>query len=275
MSPHPIAVLGLGAMGSRLAARLLDAGHDVAVWNRTPNAAIPLRVRGAVAYPEPSLAVADARIVLVCVRDDAASAAVWAATESAVSDGALRVDLSTITPHHAERLATAFGSSFLAAPMIGSRPQIEAGQLTLLVGGASDTVKRVRPVLEDIAGAVHHVGEVAHAARLKLVINGLFAAQLAVAGELLDILRTADADLARTASLLSSLPVTSPALARSLPRILEHDTAPNFPLELVAKDLDYLIRQADDHRAPVLEAVLRRVRVRSATDDIVALATAP
>ena len=274
MSPQPIAVLGLGAMGSRVATRLLDAGHDVAVWNRTVSAAAPLQARGAVAHPDPSLAVAGARVVLVCVRDDAASAAVWAATETAVSDRTPRLDLSTITPHHADRLATTFGPSFLAAPMIGSRPQIEAGQLTLLVGGRRDTLERVRPVLGDIAGAVHHVGHVADAARLKLVINGLFAAQLAVAGELLDILRTADADLPRTASLLSSLPVTSPALARSLPRILEHDTAPNFPLELVDKDLDYLIRQADDHRAPVLEAVLRRVRVRSATDDIVALATA-
>jgi 3-hydroxyisobutyrate dehydrogenase len=274
MSAQPIAVLGLGAMGSRVAARLLDAGHEVAVWNRTASAAAPLRARGAIAHRQPRLAVADARLVLVCVRDDDASAAVWSATENVLRNETPRLDLSTITPQHAQRLATAFGPSFLAAPMIGSRPQIEAGQLTVLVGGERDTLERVRPVLDDIASAVHLVGDAADAARLKLVVNGLFAAQLAVAGELLDTLRTAHTDLPGTARLLSSLPVTSPALARALPRIIEHDIAPNFPLELVAKDLDYLIREAADHRPPVLEAVLRRVRARNASDDIVALATA-
>jgi 3-hydroxyisobutyrate dehydrogenase len=228
---------------------------------------------GAIVHSDASLAVANARVVLVCVRDDAASAAVWAATKSAISDGTPRLDLSTITPDHAQRLANTFGSSFLAAPMIGSRPQIEAGQLTLLIGGPSTTLERVRRDLEDIAGAVQHVGSAADAARLKLVVNGLFAAQLAVAGELFDILRSTGADLADATAVLSSLPVISPALARSLPRILDGDTAPNFPLELVAKDLDYLIEQAHGLRPPLLEAILQRVRGRTATDDIVALAT--
>jgi 3-hydroxyisobutyrate dehydrogenase len=274
MSPRSIAVLGLGAMGSRLAARLLDAGHEVAVWNRTQSAAASLQARGARVHPDPSLAVADAELVLVCVRDDPASADVWAAAQSALSVGVPRVDLSTITPQQAQRLASSLGPSFLAAPMIGSRSQIEAGQLTLLVGGPSDTLKRVRGVLEDFAGAVHHVGDPAAAARLKLAVNGLFAAQLAVAGELLDILRMADGDVPAAAALLESLPVTSPVLARSLPRILQGDTAPNFPLDLVAKDLDYLIQQAGDQGMPVLDAVLQRVRARDSTEDIVALATA-
>jgi 3-hydroxyisobutyrate dehydrogenase len=275
MRPQSIAVLGLGAMGSRVAARLLDAGHEVAVWNRTQSAAAPLQTRGALTHPDPSLAVADAELVFVCVRDDAASADVWAAAQSALSDRVPRVELSTITPQHAQRLAGSLGPSFLAAPMIGSRPQIEAGQLTLLVGGPSDAVEHVRGVLEDFAGDVHHVGDVADAARLKLAVNGLFAAQLAVAGELLDILRMADSDIAAAAALLESLPVTSPVLARSLPRVLEGDTAPNFPLDLVGKDLHYLIRQAGDQGTPVLDAVLQRVRARGSTDDIVALATAP
>jgi 3-hydroxyisobutyrate dehydrogenase-like beta-hydroxyacid dehydrogenase len=274
MSLGSIAVLGLGAMGSRVAARLVDAGHEVAVWNRTKGAAAPLQTRGAQVHPDPSLAVADAELVLVCVRDDAASADVWAAAQSALSDGVPRVDLSTITPQQAQRLASSLGPSFLAAPMIGSRPQIEAGQLTLLVGGPSDTLERVRGVLEDIAGSVHHVGDAADAARLKLAVNGLFAAQLAVAGELLEILRAADSDVAAAAALLESLPVTSPVLARSLPRILQGDAAPNFPLDLVAKDLDYLIQQAGDHGTPVLDAVLQRVRARGPKDDIIALATA-
>jgi 3-hydroxyisobutyrate dehydrogenase-like beta-hydroxyacid dehydrogenase len=133
-----------------------------------------------------------------------------------------------------------------------------------------------------LGGVAHQPGRVAclrarpalEQAGAELAVNGLFAAQLAVAGELLDILRAPESDLPATTELLSSLPVTSPVLARSLPRILQHDIAPKFPLDLVAKDLDYLIQQAGDQGTPVLDAVLHRVRARAATDDIVALATA-
>jgi 3-hydroxyisobutyrate dehydrogenase-like beta-hydroxyacid dehydrogenase len=71
---------------------------------------------------------------------------------------------------------------------------------------------------------------------------------------------------------LAELPVASPAPVRSLPRVLEHDTAPLFPLELVAKDLEYLIQQAGEEGTPVPDAVLERVRAGAPSDDIVALA---
>jgi 3-hydroxyisobutyrate dehydrogenase-like beta-hydroxyacid dehydrogenase len=105
------------------------------------------------------------------------------------------------------------------------------------------------------------------------VVNGLLATQLAVAGELLDILRRFDVDLAAAAELITSLPVTAPALARSLPRILAGDTAPAYPLDLAAKDLRYL--RAAAGRTHVLTAVgdtLDRAARNDGTRDIVALA---
>lgn len=273
---RPVAVLGLGAMGTRVAIRMLDAQVPVRVWNRTPAAAAAATQHGATAADTVEAAVRGAALVLVCVRDDAASEALWEAALPALPEESYRVDLSTISPAHARRLGDRLGGRFLEAPMVGSRPQVDAGRLQLLVGGDARGLDAVRPVLETFAGAVHHVGAVGHAAVLKLVVNGLLAAQLAVAGELLEVLRRSGVELGPAADLLAGLPVTAPALARSLPRILAGEVSPNFPLDLAAKDLRYL--RADAGPAPVLAAVgdaLDRAARDDGARDIVALAVRP
>lgn len=270
----PVALLGLGAMGTRAASRLLAGGTALRVWNRTPPD--PGLLPGAVVAGSVGEAVRGAAVVVVCVRDDAASEAVWQAARPALGEDAYRVDLSTISPAHARHLADLLGPRFLEAPMVGSRPQIEAGQLRLLVGGEDGAVRTVGPVLDLVAGRVDHVGPVGHAAVLKLVVNGLLATQLAVVGELLDVLRRSGIDLAAAAELLGSLSVTSPAVVRSLPRILGDDTAPAFPLDLAAKDVRYL--RAVAGTAGVLAAVgdaLDAAARDDGTRDIVAIATAP
>lgn len=251
-----IAVLGLGAMGSRVAARLLDAGRPVAVWNRSPAAAQELEARGATLADDPAAAAAGAAAVLVCVRDDEASTAVWAALRSGLGDGALAIELSTISPAQARRLAAELGDRFVESPMVGSRPQIEAGQLQLLIGAEPATLERARELLEQVAGGVHHIGRPGDAAVMKLVVNGLLAVQMAALGELLDVVRGAGLEERAAAELLAALPVSSPAVARSVDRIVGRQTAPAFPLELVAKDVGYLLGEAGDPaRAPVFTAV--------------------
>lgn len=273
---RPVAVLGLGAMGTRVASRLLDAHAPVRVWNRTAPAAAALGLRGATAADTVEAAVRGAGVVLVCVRDDTASEAVWDAALPTLPEEAYRVDLSTISPAHARRLGDRLGVRFLEAPMVGSRPQVDAGQLQLLVGGDLPALDAVRPVLASFAGTVHHVGPAGHAAVLKLVVNGLLATQLAVAGELLEVLGRFDVALGPATELLAALPVTAPALARSLPRILAGEVTPNFPLELAAKDLRYLRAAAGP--APVIAAVgdaLDRAAQDDGGRDIVALAVRP
>jgi 3-hydroxyisobutyrate dehydrogenase-like beta-hydroxyacid dehydrogenase len=182
--------------------------------------------------------------VLTCLRDDEASGAVWNEAAGALPEDAIAVELSTVSPGHCEALSRRPDFRFVAAPMVGSTPQLDAGELVLLCAGEEATVDEVRPVLSAFAGRLLTLASPTEAATMKLAINGLFAAQLAVTGELLAMLRHSGMDEREATEMIGGLPVTAPATARSLPRVLARDTTAYFPVELVAKDLGYLLAQA-------------------------------
>jgi 3-hydroxyisobutyrate dehydrogenase len=233
-----IAVLGQGAMGSRMAARLVAAGHEVAVWNRTP-------VAGAEATPEK--AVTGAEVVIAMLRDDGASDAVWKRAMPAMNPGAIGVEASTISFAHAQDLharAAAHGLCFLDAPVAGSRPQAEAGQLIFMVGGAAETLARVEPVLSVMGAAVHHAGSPGAGAMVKLMVNGLFGAQLAVIAELIGLATKAGVDPAAALAIIGATPVASPALKGAAGAMLARNFAPAFPIDLVEKDFGLALQSA-------------------------------
>src|SRR3954471_14577062 len=144
-----VAVLGLGAMGSRIAARLLERGHRVTVWNRTPAKAAPLVGRGAEAADTPAAAVAEAEVAITMLSDPAALSAV---TESQGFGGALRsgaslVEMSTVGPYALRRLRRALPEhvGLVDAPVLGSIAEAEEGSLVLFVGGSDEDSKGVEP----------------------------------------------------------------------------------------------------------------------------------
>lgn len=254
-----ITVLGLGAMGSRIAARLADAGHAVTVWNRSAEAATALAestpVRIAATARE---AVVDGEIVISMVADDIASRALWLEPDTgvlaALPDGAVAIEASTITQFMAVELAEAAseaGVPFLEAPVVGSRPQAEAGALFVLVGGDSEVLERVRPALEAFAGGLRPVGSVGNAATMKLAINGLFGMQVAAYAEIVGMLDRSDIPADTAIDILSNLPITSPGLQRILGLFSQRAFAPNFPVALVAKDFAYLCQLAAELGADV------------------------
>lgn len=238
-----IACLGLGAMGQHMALRLASAGHDVVVWNRSapPASVSHLPQRGC-----PREAAEGADIVLSVVRDDAASSAVWADPHVGallgLGKGALAIESSTLSPAWtltlAERVRQA-GAHFLDAPVVGSRPQAEAGSLVHLVGGEPSAVELARPFLAALGSAVHHLGPTPAGATAKLVVNALFVGQVALLAELLGLIRHAGLDPARTLAVMATLAVTSPAGKLAGESMLTQRFAPLFPIELAAKDLDY------------------------------------
>ncbi len=241
-----VTVLGLGAMGTRMAMRLLDAGHRVSVWNRTPGTAEPLRARGARVATTPADAVQGATVAIAMLRDDAASRAVWCDDTSgaltALSAGALVVESSTLTVEWVRTLAARVadaGGRFVDAPVVGSRPQAEAGELVHLLGGDTADVERAVPVLRAMSAAQLHVGGVGSGAALKLVVNTLFAVQVGALAELLPLLRAGGLDLARALDALGRTAVASPALRGAGALMLADVHAPLFPVELVHKDLGY------------------------------------
>lgn len=256
-------ILGTGAMGSRMARRLLDAGHEVTVWNRTAAAAQPLLAAGATWAESPRVAAAGAEVVIAMVRDDAASAAVWLDENSGARAGlcpkALAIESSTITSGHARLLGAelaATGHAFIDAPVLGSRPQAEAGQLVHLIGGRDVEVARARPLLALLGVAQLHAGPVGSGAALKLIANALFGIQVAALAELLAQLPALGLDPAAAVGLLGQTAVMSPAAKGAAGLMLAENHAPMFPVALVAKDLDYMI---GSHREalPMTAAALR------------------
>lgn len=262
-----IAFLGLGAMGGRMAARLLGAGHELTVWNRSAAAAAPLLAAGARQAASPRAAADGAEVVWSMVYDDAASRTIWLDPASgalaAMPRDALAIESSTLTPRWLHELAGVSlerGIAFVDAPVAGSRPQAEAGQLVFMAGGDAAAVARARPLFGVLGGAVHHVGAGGAGAWLKLAVNALFAAQVAAVGEQLAVLRRAGIDPQRALEALRAMPVLSPAAAGAGALMLAGNYAPQAPVDLIAKDLGYAIAEARrvGGAIPLAEAVKER-----------------
>lgn len=259
-----LAVLGLGAMGTRLARNYLEAGYEVTVWNRTPETAESFASsHGATAVATPRQAAAGADVVVSMVTNDQAAADIWLEPRNgalaAMPPGAMAIESSTITPAMARSLGAAAVDAdlrFLEAPVVGSRPQAEAGALFYLLGGDPEAVELAAPIIDINAGTIRHVGDVGTAATVKLAINGLFGVQVAAYAEVVGMLAASDVDTDVALDILHHLPITSPGLQRILGLITSRDFAPNFPIELVAKDFGYLTALADDIGAdlPVTDA---------------------
>ncbi len=246
-----IAVLGLGAMGSRMAASLLLAGHQVTVWNRTPGRAEALVNAGAHTAPSPAAAAASADIVLAMVRDDAASQDVWlhpsTGALAAMRPGALAIESSTLTPQWVQQLASRAaqrGIELVDAPVAGSRPQAQARQLIYFVGGSEHAVAQATPVLAQMGAAVHAMGGSGAGAQTKLIVNALFGVQVAAVAELLNLGQASGLDPTRLVDVLGATPVCSPAAKAAAQGMLSRAFDPMFPIELVAKDFGYVAASA-------------------------------
>lgn len=266
-----ITFLGLGAMGQRMVRRLLAAGHDVTVWNRTASTAAPLLEAGARWAPTPRAAAEGAEVVWAMVFDDDASRLVWLhPTDGAalsLKEGMTAIESSTLTPAWVRTLAievASLGAAFLDAPVAGSRPQAEAGQLIFMVGGDAKTLERVRPLMGALGGAVHAIGPVGSGALLKLSVNSLFAVQVAALAEQLNLLRRAGVDPRRALDALRTMPVTSAAAAGAGALMLAEDYSPQAPVDLIVKDLGYALDTGEAAGAPMPVTAVAHTRYRAA-----------
>lgn len=259
-----IAVLGLGAMGSRMAARLLAAGYRVHVYNRSPAPVAALKPKGAIPAASPREATQAADIVISMVADDEAARAVWfddgSGAVHGLREGAVAIESSTLTPACASELVRGIeshGAKFLAAPVIGSRPHAEAGKLIYLVGGSAHVLDQVREVLLVMGASIHHVGPVESAMTLKLTVNVFLGAEVALLAEALTALKRLGIDTSQAIEVLSAAPISSPAMQRVAGLIGARSFAPNFPIRLMLKDLRYFrdIAERAGAATPIASAV--------------------
>jgi len=258
-------------MGQPMAARLLDAGYPLAVWNRTAERARDLAARGARLAPTPADAARGARVAILMLADPAAVRAVLLGTNgvlAALDEGAIVVDMSTVGPADSRAFDAACaerGVRFVNAPVLGSRPAAEQGKLTVLAAGDAAAIDEVEPILRTLGSTVVRVGEVGQGSTLKLCMNLLVGGLTELLAEAIVLAERAGLapDVMRETLMASVL--SSPFLAYKAPQLLERQFSPLFTTKLLLKDLDLALAVARDEGVPLPgTAAIREVYAQAA-----------
>lgn len=242
-----VAVVGIGAMGMRIARRLLDAGHDLVVWNRTPAKLAPLTARGAVAAESPADAARRAEVVITMVSDPAALRDVTEGPSGIVAGGGPSttvIQMSTVGPGPVSRLASRLpaGTGVLDAPVLGSVAEAESGSLRIFVGGDPLLVERWTPLLSAL-GSPLHVGSLGAGSAAKLVANSTLFGVLGVLGEALALAQRMGLSQEAAFEVLAATPLGAQA-ERRRPSIESGQYPARFSLALARKDADLILEAA-------------------------------
>jgi 3-hydroxyisobutyrate dehydrogenase-like beta-hydroxyacid dehydrogenase len=245
-----IGFLGLGKMGAHMAQRLIAAGHELSVWNRTEGRTKPLLREGAIAAATPAEAELGADVVITMLFDDAAHEEVLFGPNGlmdALSPGVLHISCSTISVALSERLTQEHarrGIDFVAAPVFGRPNVAEEGRLWIVVAGAENAVARARPVLEPLSRGITVVGaEPPKAHAVKLGGNFLISAMIHSLSEAFTYAEAQGVAPETFLETINNAIFQSPLYAAYGKVMLHPPETPGATLDLGAKDL-LLLREA-------------------------------
>ena len=246
-----VAFLGLGTMGSAMAANIVRAGFPLTVWNRTPGRSSGLVELGATEAANPAAAGADADIIVVCVSDTADVDEVLFGADGAAEGaraGSLVVDCSTIAPSgswgFAERLDKR-GVAMIDAPVSGGSEGAQNGTLTIFCGGEATDVERARPVLEAMGRTITHVGPIGAGQAVKAVNQVIIAGAYLGVAEGIVLAIKAGLDVGQVVEALGGGAAQSWVLANRSGRMIDNDYPLGFKVGLHRKDLGIALALAE------------------------------
>ncbi len=257
------AVLGAGALGAAMAARLGEAGHEVRLWNRTQQRArdAAAQAPGITAIGAVRDAVAGCSAVLTVLRDGDAVGRVMDEAIAGIDPECVWIQASTVGPRSARALADLardHGVAYLDAPVSGSTTPAREGKLVWLVAGDDAALTRARPVLDALGSSVQHVGTGVEGSSLKLAVNAwMTAATVAMS----DVLALCDALGIDHASFVAALEAGPLAMPYELQKVRSMDTgtyAAGFAVELALKDIELAAGLAEP--SPLLRTVRDRLQ---------------
>ena len=251
MSPGSVAFLGLGTMGSRMAANLAAAGFDLVVHNRTAERARSfVATHGGRMAATPAAAAAGADLVLTMLADGAALVDVYTGSDGVLEtlrSGAVTVDMGTSGPTSVAEVRTAVrtvGADMVDAPVSGSTPAAEAATLQIMVGGDDASVARAFPVLQALGSPVH-VGPPGAGATMKLAVNAVLLGFNQALAEAVVLAESAGVATATALDVIAGGAAGAPIVGYRRPQYLDPDGAPvTFTLDLAEKDLELAVAQA-------------------------------
>ena len=266
-----VAVLGTGRMGGAMVGTLRRSGFDVVAWNRDRAKADEVaRTTGAGIAETPSEAAATSDVAITSLADDAAVEAVYADAVGGFHADQVILEMSTIAPETVRTIAPsvlARGAAMLDAPVSGSVPVVERGELTIMVGGEPDVLERARPVLEALSSTIIHVGELGTGATMKLAVNALVHGLAVALSESLVLAERAGVERTTAYEVFASGAAAAPFVLYKRAAFERPDETPvAFSLDLVAKDLDLILALAERVGAPMPQADTNRGEVRAALE---------
>jgi 3-hydroxyisobutyrate dehydrogenase-like beta-hydroxyacid dehydrogenase len=247
-TPMRVGFCGLGIMGSRMAANLVRAGHDVAVWNRTmATAEAWVAEHGGRLARTPAEAADGAQVLITMLVDGEQVAAVLEGITEPVC-----VDMSTIGAPAARALAQ--GRRFVDAPVTGSSPKAQDGTLTIMAGGSDEDVAFVMPLLEAMGAKIVHAGPVGDGQAIKVITNALGAANAAALAQALVVAAACELDLGAVIEVLPLSAAGSVQAQTKAQLMVDHDYTPMFRLGHMLKDVRLALEQAHEAQVPFLAA---------------------
>jgi 3-hydroxyisobutyrate dehydrogenase len=252
-----IGFVGLGIMGQAMALNLVQAGHDVTVWNRTVSRTAPIVTAGGTAAASAQSVAETADIVMVCVSDTPdVEAVVFGADGIAggVHAGSLVIDHSTISPAATKEFALRIndlGGAWLDAPVSGGSEGAKNATLSIMIGGESVDLERARPYLEAVGKTITHVGPQGAGQLVKAVNQILVVVNQLAVSEALLLAQAGGLDLEATLKAVENGAAGSWMLSNRGPQMIQRDWRPGFTIDLQQKDLRLVLEAADDLGVPV------------------------
>ena len=252
-----LGLIGLGNMGSRIAQRLLARGYEVTVFDRDSTKAEALVVHGAVPASHIVELARGADVILSCLTNDEAVQSVYGGPEGAFArarPGTVVLEMSTISPESSRELhdqAAKLGIDVMDVAISGSTPAAAQGDLTLLAGGNVELFQAAQPIFDAIARQYFHLGPSGAGTTMKLVVNTLLGVGMQAIAEAVVLGESAGLDRKLLLKVLSQTAVVAPAHLGKLARIERNDYSPQFPLRLMNKDFQLILKTAARENVPM------------------------
>lgn len=247
-----IGFIGMGHMGSHMAQRLLKAGYQLTVYDRTQERAQEMERRGAAVARTPKELATSCDIVIACVTDDEAQQNVMLGQDGALAgghDNLIVIDMSTVSPNASRRLYQAArekGIAMIDAAVSGSVPQVDQGSLVIFVGGEQAVYQQCKPILAVLGSNSFYIGSSGMGTTMKLVVNTMLGLGMQALAESIALGEKAGIEKNMLLDVLEQTAVLTPGQKSKLENVKQEEYPTTFALSLMHKDFRLILSEAYD-----------------------------
>ncbi|GAB5524740.1 MAG: NAD(P)-dependent oxidoreductase [Roseivirga sp.] len=262
--------IGLGIMGSRMAANLQKAGHDLVVYNRSAEKAEVLIKAGARLAESPAEVARGVQVVITMLSTPEVVREVAEEFLPSMDEGTFWVDVSTVNPSFSREmaaLAAAHEVRFVDAPVAGSKAPAESGELLFLAGGKEEELSPIAPLLEVMGKKTLYLGETGNGANVKMLINLMLAQSMTAFSEAMALGKSMGLAEGQLLNILIATPVVAPVMGALKERLLAGTFDVNFPLKWIHKDIMLALDTASELSVPMPSLEQTEALYKNALDE--------